>query len=87
MSSIIRRNSEIPVTTTENFVTTEDDQTVVAVRIFEGERAKAAENHFLGAFDLTGIPPAPRGVAKIEVTFDIDVNGILTVCAIRNTQF
>ncbi|CAF1496494.1 unnamed protein product [Didymodactylos carnosus] len=81
MSNIIPRNSEIPITKMKPFTTTVDNQAAVAIRVFEGERTKTKDNHFLGEFDLTGIPPAPRGVPQIDVTFDIDVNGILNVTA------
>ncbi|CAF3826874.1 unnamed protein product [Rotaria magnacalcarata] len=81
LSKIIPRNTVIPVTKTEDFTTTVDHQTSVSVQVFEGERSLTKENHFLGEFELTGIPPASRGHAKIAVTFDIDVNGILKVTA------
>lgn len=81
MSKLIPRNSHIPITETEQFTTTADFQESVAVLVFEGERPLTKDNHFLGSFDLTGIPPAVRGTAKIDVTFDIDVNGILNVTA------
>ncbi|UJR10954.1 hypothetical protein I4U23_015139 [Adineta vaga] len=86
MSTIIPRNSQIPITEKQMFSTTTDDQTVVAIQIFEGERPNTTDNHFLGQFDLTGIPSAPRGVPEIFVTFDIDVNGILNVTAEEKTQ-
>jgi heat shock protein 5 len=79
MANIIPRNSPIPIREEKPFTTTEDDQDVVTIRIFEGERPMTKDNHFLGEFDLTGIPLAPRGVPQIDVTFDIDVNGILNV--------
>jgi heat shock protein 5 len=79
MSNIIPRNSHIPIVETEPFTTTTDNQEVVSIRIFEGERPLTKDNHFLGEFDLTGIPLAQRGVPQIHVTFDIDVNGILNV--------
>ncbi|CAF1456623.1 unnamed protein product [Adineta steineri] len=85
MSKIIPRNSRIPVTETKPFTTVSDDQSVVGIRIFEGERPMTIDNHFLGKFDLTGIPPAPRGSAQIDVSFDIDVNGILNVTAEEKT--
>lgn len=79
MSGIIPRNTGIPITKKQPFTTASDDQEVVGVRIFEGERPLTKHNHFLGEFDLTGIPRAPRGVPEIDVTFDIDVDGILKV--------
>ncbi|CAF3479494.1 unnamed protein product [Rotaria socialis] len=81
MSDIIPRNSHIPITKAKPFTTVSDDQQIVTIKIFEGERPLAKHNHFLGEFDLTGIPRAPRGIPEIEVTFDIDVNGILNVTA------
>lgn len=79
MAEIIPRNTAIPAESKKPFTTTEDDQSVVTVRIFEGERPMTKDNHFLGEFALTGIPLAARGVPQIDVTFDIDVNGILNV--------
>lgn len=79
MSVIIPRNTPIPSTKKNPFTTTNDNQEVVTVRIFEGERPLVKDNHFLGEFDLAGIPRAKRGEAQIDVTFDIDVDGILTV--------
>ncbi|CAF4468096.1 unnamed protein product [Rotaria socialis] len=81
LSTIIPKNTVIPAIKTEDFTTTVDHQTSVSIQVFEGERSMAKENHFLGDFELTGIPPAPRGQAKIAVTFHIDVNGILEVTA------
>src|SRR5207253_9879986 len=63
------------------FSTAEDNQTAVTIRVFQGEREMAADNKFLGQFDLIGIPPAPRGMPQVEVTFDIDANGIVNVSA------
>jgi heat shock protein 5 len=85
MSQLIARNSRIPITETKPFTTAADDQEVVAIQIFEGERSMTKDNHFLGDFALTGIPPAPRGTAEIDVTFDIDVNGILNVRTTHNS--
>ena len=79
MSNIIPRNTDIPTTKTKPFMTTIDNQDTVNIRVFEGERAETKDNHFLGQFDLSGIPLAPRGVPQIDVTFDIDANGILNV--------
>ncbi len=78
---IIERNTTIPTRKSQIFSTAEDNQTAVTIRVYQGEREIAAENKFLGQFDLVGIPPAPRGVPQIEVTFDIDANGIVHVSA------
>jgi molecular chaperone DnaK len=78
---IIERNTTIPVEKTKTFTTAEDGQTTVEIHIVQGERKMAADNKSLGRFQLTGIPPAPRGVPQIDVTFSIDVNGILSVKA------
>ncbi len=78
---LIARNTPIPIKRAELFTTAADMQTAVTIHIFQGERAMAADNTSLGEFTLTGLPPAPRGVPKIEVTFDIDANGILSVSA------
>ena len=75
MTKLIDRNTTIPTRKSETF-STADDQTAVTIRVFQGEREMAADNKLLGQFDLVGIPPAPRGVPQIEVTFDIDANGI-----------
>ncbi len=81
MTPLIERNTTIPVRKSEIFSTAEDGQTAVTIHVLQGERAMAADNITLGRFNLEGIPPAPRGVPKIEVTFDIDANGILNVTA------
>ncbi len=81
MTRIIERNTTIPTSATQVFSTADDNQTAVTVHVLQGEREMARDNKSLGRFDLTGIPPAPRGVPQIEVTFDIDANGILHVSA------
>jgi molecular chaperone DnaK len=80
-TSLIARNTPIPVKRSESFTTAADMQTSVTIHVFQGERPMAADNTSLGEFNLGGIPPAPRGMPKIEVTFDIDANGILNVTA------
>ncbi len=80
-TKIIERNTTIPCKKSQIFSTAEDNQTAVTIRVFQGERPMARDNKFLGNFDLIGIPPAPRGIPQIEVTFDIDANGILHVSA------
>src|SRR5204863_2330051 len=81
MTKLIERNTTIPTKKSEIFSTAEDNQPSVEVHVLQGEREMAAYNKSLGKFQLTGIPPAPRGMPQIEVTFDIDANGILNVAA------
>jgi molecular chaperone DnaK len=81
MTPLIERNTTIPVRKSETFSTAENGQTVVTIHVLQGERQMAADNISLGRFNLEGIPPAPRGVPQVEVTFDIDANGILNVTA------
>ncbi len=80
-TKIIERNTTIPTKKTQVFSTAEDNQNAVTIRVFQGERPMAADNKLLGQFDLVGIPPSPRGIPQIEVSFDIDANGILHVSA------
>jgi molecular chaperone DnaK len=81
MTSLIERNTTIPTRRSEIFSTAEDSQTAVDIHVLQGERPMAADNMTLGRFRLEGIPPAPRGIPQVEVTFDIDANGILNVSA------
>jgi len=82
MITVVKRNTLIPTKQTHMFTTVEDNQSEVLFPVYEGERVMAKDNHILGEFTLSGIPPAPRGEPDIEVTFDLDANSILNVTAV-----
>jgi len=86
MTKLVNRNSKIPTSKSQVFSTNADNQTGVLIQVYQGERSMTRDNHFLGKFELSGIPPMPRGTPQIEVTFEVDTNGILQVRAVDKSS-